>query len=313
MFYGLFSLIRLLLKRITKRELTWFKWTNTFLTGAIIVLFINGYFFGRFNIKTEKKDIFLGCSDQRIDGLKIALISDLHLSSFENHYKKLSYVFSEININRPDMVINAGDFVTYGWQEFGRCDTILKKARAPLGSFAVSGNHDDCSYDRSIDLGQQSDGSLLVDSLIKLSGYTLLNDTSETVTFNGAKVTVAGIRTSGHRLNISYGDENKALSGVNDSALVIFIVHDPDYWDKSKSISKTADITLSGHTHGMQIGFPVLHGRVSPASFFHKYWAGLYESDGHYLYVNRGMGTMGMAERIFMPPEITIITIHCKK
>jgi len=311
-FYVIFSHIRLLFIRLFKKPLNGFKWTNTIVTTVIIVLFFYGYAFGRFNIKTEKQDIFLDCQDRRIDGMKIAFISDLHLSSFENHYSKLGYIISEINTNRPDIVLNAGDFITYGWQEFGRIDTILRKVNAPLGSFAVSGNHDDCSYDKSLDLGRQSDGALLVDSLIRSSGYTLLDDTSATVVFNGAKVAVAGIRTTGHHLNIKYGNETRALSGIPDSSLVIFLVHDPAYWGKSKNIQKAADITLSGHTHGMQAGIPFPWGRWSPASFFHKYWGGLYESKGHYLYVNRGMGCMAMAERIFMPPEITIITLHCK-
>jgi uncharacterized protein len=313
LFYTIFSLIRLGLATIFKRSLNWFRWVNTIVTAVIILLFIYGYSFGRFNVKTEKKDIFLEDCDQRIDGLKIAFISDLHLSSFEHHYKKLPYIISEININRPDILINAGDFVTYGWQEFGKCDTILRKARATLGSFAVTGNHDDSSYDRSIDIGKQSDGALIIDSLIRLSGYTLLNDTSKTVIYKGSRVSVAGISTHGHRLNISYGDEVKALTGIEDSSLLIFLVHDPAYWEKNKDISKYADLTLSGHTHGMQIGLPTPWGLISPSSLVHKYWGGLYKSNGHYLYVSRGLGTMGMAVRIFMPPEVTILTIHCMK
>lgn len=312
-FYSLFSLIRLGLAMIFKKQLNWLKWVNTFITSVIIILFIYGYYFGRFNIKTENEEFMVECSDKRIDGLKIAFISDMHLSSFERHYDKLAYVISEINTNRPDLVLNTGDFVTYGWQEFGRCDTILRKTRARLGSFAVTGNHDDCSYDKSIDLGERSDGALLVDSLVRSSGYTLLIDTSATVVYNGALVTIAGIRTSGHRLKISYGDDDEALEGVNDSSLVIFLVHDPAFWAKNNGISEEADLTLSGHTHGMQLGIPTPTGVWSPASLVHKYWAGLYESGGHYLYVNRGMGSMSMAVRIFMPPEITIITLRCKK
>lgn len=312
LFYGIFSLIRLLMIKTFKKPLSWLKWTITSLTAIIIALFFYGYTFGRLSIKTEKKDITFDYADKRIDGMKIALISDMHLSSFKNHYNRLLFASSEINVNRPDIVINTGDFVSYGWQEFGKCDTILRKVRAPLGSFAISGNHDDCSYNTSIDIGQRSEGSLIVDSLIRMSGYTLLNDTSATVVYNGAKVTIAGIRTTGHRLDISYGDESKALSGVGDSTFLIFLVHDPAYWGEDDDISEKADLTLSGHTHGMQVGVPLLHRVWSPASLFHKYWAGLYESDGHFLYVNRGLGCMAMAERIFMPPEITILTIHCK-
>ncbi len=310
--YIILSLIRLGLSAILNKKINWLKWTYSVLSIMTALLFVYGFFLGRFNIKTEKRDIYVKCADSRVDGLKIAFISDLHLSSFFHHYDKLSSVVSEINMNRPDLMINGGDFITYGWKEFNYCDTILRKVRARYGSFAVRGNHDDCSYDRAIDLGARSDGSLLVDSLIKASDYVLLNDTSKTFNYNGAMVTVAGIRTSGHRLNISYGDETKALSGISDSSLVIFIVHDPAFWSEYNKLKSFASLTLSGHTHGMQIGIPTHEGYWSPASFIHPYPEGLYKQDDHYLYVNRGLGTMAMAIRIFMPPEITIITLHCQ-
>jgi|WetSurMetagenome_2_1015567.scaffolds.fasta_scaffold24838_2 uncharacterized protein len=313
LFYIIFSLFRLALMTIFRKSVEWLKWTNIFITSFIIMLFIYGYYFGRFDIKTERKEITLECPDQRVDGLKIALISDLHISSFRNHYNKLSDAISEININRPDILINTGDFVSYGWQELAGCDTLLRKARPLLSAFAISGNHDDCSYDTSIDLGQQADGMRHVDSLIKASGYILLNDSSAVVCFHGAKVRLSGIITRGHRFHITYGNANHIVENTADSALTIFLVHDPVFWGKYKSIAKAANLTLSGHTHGMQVGIPTFHGLWSPASLFYKYWNGLYEANGRYLYVNRGLGTMSMAERIFMPPEITIITLHCKK
>lgn len=313
LFYIMMSLIRLALAKISGKRVIWLKWITTGATAILFSVFIYGYFLGRFDIRTDRKEITIEGADERIDGLRIALISDLHLSSFYHHYDKLSGAISEININRPDILINTGDFVSYGWQELQGCDTILRKARPALGAFAISGNHDDCSYDTDLDLGSQATGKAMVDSLIRRSGYTLLNDTSVVINYHGAKIRIAGIVTRGHRFNIRYGDAGRALPGRADSATVIFLVHDPSYWDNHRAIARNAHLTLSGHTHGMQVGFPVRGGYWSPAKYLFKYWGGLYEENGRYLYVSRGFGTMSMAERIFMPPEITIITIRAGK
>jgi uncharacterized protein len=311
--YVILSLVRLALTKIFKKPVYWLKWSTICITSVIILLFMQGYFFGRFNVRTERKDITVDCEGQNIEGLKIAFISDLHISSFYRHYDVLSDAISEINVNRPDILINTGDFVSYGWQELSGPDTILRKARPLIGAFAISGNHDDSSYDTSLDLGQQAEGKVLIDSLIRASGYTLLKDSSVIVKYHDARVKLVGITTNGHRFHIRYGDAGRALSETPDSAFEIFLVHDPEYWVDKKSIARNAPLTLSGHTHDMQIGVPERAGTWSPAKFIFKYWNGLYRENGRYLYVSRGMGTMSMAVRIFAPPEITIITLHCRK
>ncbi len=313
MFYILLSLVRLVLVKILKKQVYWLKWTTLSITLFIILLFVQGYFLGRFNTRVERKDITVECEGQNIEGLKIALISDLHISSFYNHYDVLADAISEINISRPDLLINTGDFVSYGWRELSGFDTLLRKARPMIGSFAISGNHDDCSYDTSLDPPQQAQGMVMIDSLIRASGYTLLNDSSVTVKYHDARVKLVGITTRGHRFHISYGNANDAFAETPDSSFVIFLVHDPAYWGKDKRIARMAPLTLSGHTHGMQIGLPKSLGGWSPASYFYKYWSGLYQENGRYIYVSRGLGTMSMAVRIFTPPEITILTLHCKK
>jgi len=312
-FYILLSLFRLVVMKIFKKQVYWLKWTTLCITLFVILLFVQGYFFGRFNTRIERKDITLDCEGQNIEGLKIAFISDLHISSFYNHYDVIADAISEINISRPDLLINTGDFVSYGWRELSGLDTILRKARPLIGSFAISGNHDDCSYDTSLGPGQQAQGRAVIDSLIRASGYTLLNDSSVVVKYHDARVKLVGITTRGHRFRISYGEANHAFTETPDSSFVIFLVHDPSYWGKDESIARMAPLTLSGHTHSMQVGLPERLGGWSPAKYFFKYWSGLYQENGRYIYVSRGMGTMSMAIRIFTPPEITILTLHCKK
>ena len=142
--------------------------------------------------------------------------------------------------------------------------------------------------------------------------YSTLDDTLCLIDCDGAPVAVAGVVTHGHHLNMRYGDFSKALSSVPDSVFSILLLHDPGGWDNCLAAGFAPDLTLSGHTHGMQIGLPVPGGYISPASLIHRYWSGLYTVGDASLLVSTGLGTMGMAARIFMPPEINVITVRKK-
>jgi predicted MPP superfamily phosphohydrolase len=308
--YLVMSITTRLLGRILSRKLGGMVVTNVIISGVIIILFADGYFRQRFDLRVTREEISVRNLDARLDGMKIVLISDLHLSSYQGHYERLAEVIDSVNAEKADLLINTGDFITFGWQEFGECDTILKRAVAGCGSFAVAGNHDDGTYYPDYDEGYGSECVEKTSEKIASSGYTLLEDTTLLIQFNGAPVALSGVVTHGHRLNMSYGNFEKVLAQADDSVFSLLLVHDPAGWDVAGKRGKLPEITLSGHTHGMQIGLPVPGGYISPASAFHKNWKGLYKNENSYLYVTSGLGTMGMALRIFMPPEIVVITLR---
>jgi predicted MPP superfamily phosphohydrolase len=307
--YAFISITANLLGRILHRRLVGVVWVNILFALLLTVIFADGFFRQRFDVRIIRREIKVDNLDPRLEGMKLVLISDLHLSSYHGHYKRLEKVIETVNSLQPDMLFNTGDFITFGWQEFGNCDTILNKARVAGGSFAIAGNHDDGTYypDYDEDYGAECAGML--ESKVAASGYKMLNDSSVTVTFNGALIRVAGVITHGHRLDMRYGDFAKALVGPDSVTLKILMVHDPAAWDTVQTFPGKVDLVLSGHTHGMQIGLSTPWGRISPASFFHEYWNGHYEFNGMDLYVTTGLGTMGLAERIFMPPEIVLMTL----
>jgi predicted MPP superfamily phosphohydrolase len=109
---------------------------------------------------------------------------------------------------------------------------------------------------------------------------------------------------------MTYGDFAKVKDQYDDTIFNIMLVHDPAGWAVAEKFGTLPDLTLSGHTHGMQIGLPVPGGYISPASAIHEYWKGLYSKDDSFLFVTAGLGTMGMAARIFMPPEIIVLTLR---
>ena len=299
-----------LLGRFIHRRLQLVLTINIIISALLVVLFADGFFRQRFDTRVTHEEIKIPDLDPGLDGLRIVLISDLHLSSWEGHYDRLAAVIDSVNALKPDLLINAGDFITFGWQEYGECDTILRKAHSADGSFAVAGNHDDGTYHPGYNKAYGDMCSEMIRLKIAASEYTLLSDTAVIARHNGIAFAVAGVVTHGHHMSMSYGDFSKVFSEIPDSMFSLLIVHDPGAWDRALDNPRLPYLTLSGHTHGMQIGFP-LHGRyISPAVFLHKRWKGLYTEDNKYLYVSTGLGTIGMALRIFMPPEIVVITLR---
>jgi hypothetical protein len=285
--------------------------TNTGLIIMIVILSIIGLstFYGRFNFKTEEITIKIKGLNRDLDGLKIVQLSDLHLPCFYNHKKLLQKVMDDVNSLKPDLILNTGDFIDYGWREFERDDTILSKARSIYGNYAILGNHDVGTYDPFFTEADRDNNILIMNNLIRASGYQVLNDEFKIVKIGKAKIALIGIVTKGRHPHMIHGDLDKAIFGLDSVDLKILLSHDPNQWAEDVTGKTDIDITLSGHTHGMQMGIITKKFRWSPAKYFYPHWNGLYSDGNQYQYVNRGLGVLAIPFRIWMPPEITVITI----
>ena len=113
----------------------------------------------------------------------------------------------------------------------------------------------------------------------------------------------------GRHPDIIHGDLRKALSGLDSVDLKILLSHDPNQWDEDVVSKTDIDITLSGHTHGMQMGIYTKKFKWSPSKYFYPHWGGLFREGNQYQYVNLGLGVLAIPFRIWMPPEITVITL----
>lgn len=302
----LFRLVTSFMKNRTKRR-SQNLLINTIIFVLAVVFVADGYFRQRLDIRFVRQEVTIDDLDPALDGLKIALISDLHLSSWQGNYDRLDRAMKRVGSENPDLVLNTGDFITYGWQEFGGCDTILRKAGGQEGAFAVDGNHDDGSYYPSYDQKYGAMCRTMIKQKIEASGYTLLRDSSLTISYHGTEIAIAGVETHGHHLDMRYGNFEKALGPLPDSLFTILLIHDPESWLLSSIAGNIPQLTVAGHTHGFQAALPF--GLWSPASLVHKRWKGLYEFRGSHLYITSGLGSMGMAARFFMPPEIVFITV----
>jgi len=279
------------------------------ISGTLIFIFAAGAFIGKFNFRTEEVTIKIENLNEALDSLRIVQISDLHLGGFYKHRKKISRVIEDVNSLQPDLIVNTGDFISYGWREFDGFDTILSKAESRCGNFAILGNHDMGTYFPDSSPEEKIAIARKVNELAEASGYILLNDENVIINIDGSKVAIIGVETSGRHPGIIHGNLQKAAEGIDSADLTILLAHDPNQWKKDVAGKTDIDLTLSGHTHGMQIGIITKKFRWSPSKYFYPEWHGLFSEGGQHLYVNRGIGVMGVPFRIWMPPEITVITL----
>jgi predicted MPP superfamily phosphohydrolase len=246
-----------------------------------------------------------------LDGLKIVHISDLHLSGFNHHREKLIEVMNNINRIQPDLIINTGDFITFGWRESDGYDTVLSRTMSRYGNYAIMGNHDAGTYNPDFSEAEIDNNILIMKNFIKASGYTVLNDSNAQVRIGNTNLAIIGVTTKGKFPEIIHGNIDKAVEGLDSADFRIFLTHDPNHWIESVSGKRPEmNLTLSGHTHGMQMGIMTRKLKWSPSKFWYPNWNGVYRNGNQVQYVNRGLGVLGMPFRIWMPPEITILTIR---
>ncbi len=280
------------------------------IASTVFLAVLAGTFFGRFNFRKEEIVVNIKGLHPDLCGLKIVHISDLHLSSFFHHSDKLAGLMKEINELEPDLLINTGDFVTIGWREFDRFDTILKSVKGSYGSFAVLGNHDFGTYHPYYSDADRDNNILMMNNLISASGYKVLNDESILIEIGKAKVSLTGIITKGRFPDIISGDLTKAIRGTDSADLKILLAHDPNHWEKDVVGKTDINLTLSGHTHGMQFGIVTKRIAWSPAQYFYPRWNGLYREGDQFLVVSRGLGVLGFPFRLGMPPDIVTVKLN---
>ncbi len=290
-------------------HIRWLTNSGFIIASMIFIVLIISSLYGRFNFKVETLEIKIDGLHKDLDGFRIVQISDLHLASFYSHKKALANAMDKINALKPDLLVNTGDFVSYGWREYDSNDTILIKARGRYGNYAILGNHDFGVYHPWFTEADKRDNVLLVAKKAQESGYTVLRDTNTIVKIGDARLGLIGINTIGIFPVFKYGNLNKAMSGLGPCDLKILLSHDPNQWISEVAGKTDIDLTLSGHTHGMQVGIYTKNFRWSPAVRYYPHWNGLYREGKQLHYVNRGLGVLGIPFRVWMPPEITLIIL----
>ena len=234
---------------------------------------------------------------------RIVHISDIHARSFSKREKSLQRAVDKINALDPDMIAFTGDLITMTPDELDPISAVLSSMKARDGVFSVLGNHDYCMYS---DMSQTEKQKCLEDLIIKerQMGWDLILNEHRIIRKGKDSIAVIGVEnTSPSRHFPSRGDLDKASEGT-EGMFRLLLSHDPMHWE-AEIIGKDYPLTLSGHTHAMQVS---LFG-WSPSSLIFKQHKGLYTEGNQSIYVNKGLGETIFPARIGARPEITLITL----
>ena len=281
------------------------------IAGSIpLVAMTFGIVSGAHDYRIRRQKLRFSNLPSSFDGLKIIQISDIHSGSF---YSKTAVKggVEMILAEKPDVIFFTGDLVNDETREVEDYIEVFEKIKAPLGVYSTTGNHDYGNYRNWPSDEARDQNNLDLIEAHKLMGWDLLMNEHRFLEVDGERIAIIGIENWGMGRFPKYGKMDLAYPGTEDAPVKILLSHDPSHWDAEvRPEYPDIDLMLAGHTHGFQFGIEVGGVKWSPSQWMYKQWAGLYQEESQYLYVNRGYGYIGYPGRIGILPEITVIEMQ---
>jgi hypothetical protein len=271
----------------------------SWLGAALGVLLLGGFVYvGKIepeDVEIVPVSLVLPRLDAKFDGYRIAQISDIHADDWMTPGRVLG-LMNLVNLEAPDLVAITGDFATYSRfrsliQPASRLVAPLRRLHAPDGVVAVLGNHDHKTDTRT------------VRRVLAASGVVELHNAVLTLCRGGAALHFCGLDD----VREGTPDLHRTWRELPEEGAAILLIHEPDFADESAATGRF-DLQLSGHSHGGQVGLPLLRYPFLP-KLSRKYPAGLYRVGEMFLYTNRGLGAHPRF-RFNCRPEITVFTLR---
>ncbi|MBR1552004.1 MAG: metallophosphoesterase [Muribaculaceae bacterium] len=250
---------------------------------------------------------------EAFDGLRIVHFSDAHLGTYGNDTAIVSRFVDRINELDADVVCFTGDLVSRTSDEALPHRSVLSRLKARHGIYAVLGNHDYDDYVPGITQEQKMADRKALCQLEQTAGWQLLNDDHRYLVRGNDSIAIIGTENYGDPPFPIYGSFTRAYPTLRDSLFKVCLQHNPYAWRATVLKETNIDLMLAGHTHAMQFMLSCGSWRWSPAVWRYKEWGGLYDEGQQHLYVNIGMGMVGVPMRVGATPEITVITLKRKK
>lgn len=278
-------------------------------------LMLTGFMYGtqnRYRYAFKRYTIAFRRLPRAFKGLKIVQISDIHSGSFDDP-RAVAQGVDMILSEKPDLILFTGDLVNSLAKEIEPYKEIFARLQAPMGVYSVLGNHDYGDYAQWPDAGAKADNLEDLKRHQKEMGWKLLMNEHVVFEKDGEKLALIGVENWSNLPQFpKHGDLAKAMEGLDpECGARILMSHDPTHWDAEvRPRFGDIDLTLSGHTHGMQFGIRLPKFQWSPVKFIYKQWAGLYKDKDQYLNVNVGYGFLGYPGRVGILPEISVIELH---
>ena len=267
-------------------------------------------FSNKYNYKVHRMKLAFDNLPAGFKGMKIVQVSDIHSGSFTDKAAVQKGV-DEILAEKADLILFTGDLVNDKAIEMTDYMDVFIQLKAPMGVFSTLGNHDYGDYARwDSDEAKRANLEHLKQIHGQL-GWRLLMNEHVVLEKNNEKIALMGVENWSAKARFpKHGKMNEAYPGTEKYPFKILMSHDPSHWDAEiRPKYGDIDLTLSGHTHGMQFGIDIPGLKWSPVQYVYKQWMGLYEEGKQKLYVNRGYGFIGYPGRVGVLPEITVIEL----
>ena len=245
---------------------------------------VHGYLYERHRVGLTKADVPVAGLPTALQGLRIGLLTDLHLSEMVPP-RDIEHAVALVLAERPDLIVLGGDYVTEKNRRFmAPCAELLAPLGAPAGVFAALGNHDD---------------EVEMPAELRKRGVEVLDDARTAIEVHGERVEIVGLKFWTRRT----ADITRLLRGATGWTLLL--AHDPRRFAQATSLN--IPLMLSGHTHGGQIVLPGL-GALAARKF--PIAEGLGVAENTAAFVSRGVGTVYVPCRINCPPEVALLTLR---
>lgn len=273
-----------------------------------IVSFFNilyGSIAGITRFEVKETEFYSNNLPKGFDGYRIVQISDIHIGSWQGNPEAIKRLVDMVNEQKPDLIVFTGDLVNQQSHELDGFQDILSKLNAPDGVYSILGNHDYGSYyhwkSKKAEIAN-------LDYLIqqqKAMGWKLLNNEHDILYHNNDSIALIGVENDGEPPFSQFADLHKAIQGT-EGMFQILLSHNPTHWRREVLPDTNIPLMLAGHTHAMQ---GILFGH-SLAELIYPEWRGMYNEENRALYVNIGIGYVGLPFRFGAWPEITVLTLR---
>ncbi|MCD8310611.1 MAG: metallophosphoesterase [Prevotellaceae bacterium] len=272
---------------------------------AVIVMAAYGFAVGWKRVTVREVEIAAKELPAAFDGYRMVQLSDLHVGTYSYSPKTLERIVRKVNALHADAVLFTGDLVNASADEVTPFQETLARLAAKDGVYSILGNHDYCTYGHFD--SQQARAASLKKLILaeRQMGWDLLLNEHRVIRRGSDSIALVGVENDGVPPFPALADLPRAMQGLPDSIYTVLMSHDPTHWRRKVLPDTKIQLTLSGHTHAMQLKF----GRFSPSKWAYPEWGGLYREGERLLFVSTGSGS-NVPFRFGAWPEIDVLTLR---
>jgi hypothetical protein len=285
-------------------------WVGLVLGGGLFGTLLYG-FRNKYNYHVRRVTLSFPNLPEGFNGWKMVQVSDIHSGSFTDKAAVARGVDLILN-EKPECILFTGDLVNDRSAEMLDYKDLFGRLRAPMGVYSTLGNHDYGDYAWWPSDEAKRENLEHLKRIHAEMGWRLLMNEHVVLNRGGDQIALLGVENWSAKARFpKHGRMDLAYPGSEAYPFKVLMSHDPSHWDAQvKPAYPDIDLTLAGHTHGMQFGVEIPGLKWSPVEYVYKEWAGLYEEGRQKLYVNRGFGFIGYPGRVGILPEITVFELQ---